>query len=83
MMNFWLFHCLKNVYIVHEQLWLGFEQGFDRIYTLRGQIKGIKKNIHGSRKNKIRHYIIFCCIKKVKTYIQFSNSNDFLGAPVS
>ena len=35
------------------------------------------------KKKKKRHYIIFCCIKKVKTYIQFSISDDFLGAPVS
>ena len=67
MVNFWPLYCFENVCIVLEQVWLGFDQGFDRRWTWSRSFKVINQTTNGFRTNKIRHSVIFCCIRLVKT----------------
>ena len=64
-MNSRLFNELKR--IVLERLWLSFDQGFDRTWTSFRSIKVINKIANGPRTNKIRHHVITCRIRLVKT----------------
>lgn len=67
MVNFWPLYCFENVCIVLEQVWLGFDQGFDRRWTWSRSFKVINQTTHGFWTNEIRHSVIFCCIRLVKT----------------
>lgn len=53
--------------LCESSLWLGLDQGFDKRWTPDGSTKSQKQTSNDSWKNEIRHHIIFCSIRLVKT----------------
>ena len=50
--------------LCESSLWLGLDQGFDKRWTPDGSQK---QTSNDSWKNEIRHHVIFCSIRLVKT----------------
>ena len=52
MVNFWPLYCFENVCIVLEQVWLGFDQGFDRRWTWSRSFKVINQTTNSLQRKK-------------------------------
>ena len=54
-------------WIVQERLWFSFDLGLNRTWTLYGSIKVINQTSNGPWTNNVRHSVIICYLKLVKT----------------
>ena len=54
-------------WIVHERLSLSFDLVLDRTWTLSGSIKVINQTSSGPWTNNVRHSVIICYLRLVKT----------------